>query len=74
MPANDVASTISNAIGQTVPFILLSEICIGTIYDVLGRKKPLAFSYAMVSIGFLFLISGQTTKIYYIAKFFGVFE
>ena len=70
-----MASTISQVGVYIVPFIIVCEMSIGMIYDIFGRKRPLAMSYLLVSIGLFVLINGHDVYPWYLlAKFFSVFE
>jgi|TARA_B110001450_G_scaffold164719_1_gene153597 MFS family permease len=48
---DDIAGTISET--ATLPIVIMvgAELCIGSIYDIYGRKKPLIITYFMASLG-----------------------
>lgn len=53
VPGNKVAGTIAETATIPIVIMIISELAIGSIYDIYGRKKPLIFTYFAASLGLL---------------------
>ena len=58
-----------------MPLLLIAECFIGSVYDIVGRRIPLAGSYVAVSLGLIVFISGHKVYPWFlIARMLGAFE
>lgn len=53
MPSDEIAGTISETATIPIAIMIVSELMIGSIYDIYGRKKPLIITYFIASLGLL---------------------
>ena len=70
VPSDEVAGTIANTAIIPIIFMVVAEICIGTIYDLFGRKKPLVFTYICSTIGTLITPLGSSLYWFQVTRIF----